>query len=328
MRSKMVSLVLACVLAAGAASAGTVYLNFDDGGATLPDGITTGTGGWGDPAYADGALVLSGGGPYMNFPSTWISGQSVTMEFTIPDLLAGIPAERGGTGWQEGTFNAGWKAGGTLCKMGGGILGGPNGSYNGITTTHLGMVDWSNTYAGNDFDIEGACALTTGFRVTIKVVVDADADTWTTYYAYGDNATTPTQRATNWTLLYQFTAVDLTGDDLSWGIQSWGALLRVDDVIIEGDAVPNFGTAPGFGQVTVTDLSGMTEEAAVAAATDAGLTIGNITYEHSDTVPSGQLISQSLDAGSSVDSGSTIDLVISLGSASDVPALCVPFFQD
>ncbi len=322
MKSRIIALLISYVLVASAASAGTVYLNFDDGGATLPDGVSTGTGGWGDPAFADGALVLSGGGPYIWFPTEWLAEQSITMEFTIPDLLAGIPAARGGTGWQEDTYNGGWKVGSSICFMGGGIMGG----YNDIENTHLGMVDCSNTYAGSDFDIEGACALTTGFRVTIKVVVDADAKTWTTYYAYGDDATTPAKRATNWTQLYSFGGIDLVSGDWNWGIQCYGALLRVDDVIIEGAAVPDFGTAPGYGQITVTEVSGMSEADAVAACTNIGLTIGSITYEHSDTVASGQVISQSLEAGSSVDSGTAINLVISLG-VQNVPALSVPFFR-
>ncbi len=192
MKMKSLTLLLSCLLLAGAASAGTAYMNFDDGGVTLPDGVTTGYEGWGNVTWTDGHLLLDGGGPYIFFPNAWISGQSLTMEFTIPDLMVLIPAERGGTGWQGTTFNAGWKfVQDTFCLMGGGILGGADGTYNGITTTHLGMVDCGNAYAGSDFDIESACAQASGFRVTIKIVVDATAQTWSAYYAYGDDATTP-----------------------------------------------------------------------------------------------------------------------------------------
>ncbi len=250
-KSSRVAMALAFVLAASVASAGTVYLNFDDGGAALPEGTTLGTGGWGDPAFADGALVLSGGGPVIKFPNDWISGQTVTMEFTIPNMMGCIPAERGGTGWQEGSYNAGWKfVQDTFCIMGNGLLCG----YLEIVTSHIGMVDCGNAYAGADFDIEGACAQTTGFRVTIKCVMDAEAQTMTAYYAYGDDATTPTQRATNWTLLYSFSDVVFDHPEF-WGIQSFGVSLLVDDVIIESSTAPDYGTAPPLPQADVPEIS-------------------------------------------------------------------------
>jgi beta-lactam-binding protein with PASTA domain len=49
------------------------------------------------------------------------------------------------------------------------------------------------------------------------------------------------------------------------------------------------------------------------AITDAGLVVGTITIEYSSTVPSGYLISQSLEAGIEVGEGTTVDLVVSAG---------------
>jgi beta-lactam-binding protein with PASTA domain len=78
------------------------------------------------------------------------------------------------------------------------------------------------------------------------------------------------------------------------------------------------GSAVNFvvslGQPQVPDVVGMTEaDAFLAVSNTDGLTIGNVTYEFSDTVATGLVISQDPIAGTAVSTGSTVDLVISLG---------------
>ena len=63
----------------------------------------------------------------------------------------------------------------------------------------------------------------------------------------------------------------------------------------------------------VPDVVGMSEAEATSAITSAGLAVGTVDYEHSDTVPEGYVIGQSPPAGTSVDEGSNVDLTISLG---------------
>ena len=65
--------------------------------------------------------------------------------------------------------------------------------------------------------------------------------------------------------------------------------------------------------VTVHDVVGLTQSSAETAITGAGLVVGTVTRQYSDTVPAGRVISQSPAAGDSVASGSPVSLVVSLG---------------
>jgi serine/threonine protein kinase/beta-lactam-binding protein with PASTA domain len=69
----------------------------------------------------------------------------------------------------------------------------------------------------------------------------------------------------------------------------------------------------GKGQVLMPDLTGLTEEAAGTAITNAKLVLGTKTVENSATVPNGQVISSDPAAGSKIAAGSTVNLVISNG---------------
>ena len=66
-------------------------------------------------------------------------------------------------------------------------------------------------------------------------------------------------------------------------------------------------------EVDVPDVIGMTQSAAESAITGAGLSVGSITEEYSNTLPADQVISQNPAAGESVAAGSTVALVVSKG---------------
>jgi beta-lactam-binding protein with PASTA domain len=70
---------------------------------------------------------------------------------------------------------------------------------------------------------------------------------------------------------------------------------------------------------TVPDVGGMTEADANSAITSANLAVGAVTHEFSDTVTAGEIISQNPLAGTTVPAGSSVDLVVSLGTAFTVP---------
>jgi hypothetical protein len=67
--------------------------------------------------------------------------------------------------------------------------------------------------------------------------------------------------------------------------------------------------------VSVPNVVGGTQAAAGTAITGAGLMVGTVTMQSSATVASGNVISESPAAGSSVVSGSTVSLVVSSGPA-------------
>ena len=73
-------------------------------------------------------------------------------------------------------------------------------------------------------------------------------------------------------------------------------------------------SAAGTTGISVPKITGQTEEAARAALTAAGLTAGNVTSAHSDTVPEGQIISQSPAEGSAAEEGAAVDFIISSGT--------------
>ncbi len=67
----------------------------------------------------------------------------------------------------------------------------------------------------------------------------------------------------------------------------------------------------GLAPVTVPNVVGLTQSAATSAITEAGLTVGQITQQASETVPAGTVIRQNPAAGTSVQPGSAVDLVVS-----------------
>jgi uncharacterized repeat protein (TIGR01451 family) len=67
--------------------------------------------------------------------------------------------------------------------------------------------------------------------------------------------------------------------------------------------------------VAVPNVVGQTQAAATTAITGAGLVLGTVTIAPSYTVASGLVISESPVAGTSVSSGSSVNLVISIGTA-------------
>ena len=73
---------------------------------------------------------------------------------------------------------------------------------------------------------------------------------------------------------------------------------------------------PAVVEVEVPSLYGMKEEDARSLLSEKKLTIGDISYESSDEVSSGKIISQSPGSSNKVSEGSKVDIVISTGSSS------------
>ena len=86
--------------------------------------------------------------------------------------------------------------------------------------------------------------------------------------------------------------------------------------LVAGDSVTLFvSKGPDIKYVSVPDFTGLTEEKAMSVLTSNDLMLGQVTYEPSDTVEKGRIISQSRTAYSEVPSISTkIDFVVSSGS--------------
>jgi len=87
--------------------------------------------------------------------------------------------------------------------------------------------------------------------------------------------------------------------------------------VTEGSTV-NLVVSSGPCPVTVPDVVGQDQASAEAAIAAAGLVVGEITVQCSDTVPAGSVISQNPAGGASVAPGSTVDLVVSTGPCNAV----------
>jgi beta-lactam-binding protein with PASTA domain len=100
------------------------------------------------------------------------------------------------------------------------------------------------------------------------------------------------------------------------------------DVVISQSPAPNTPVLIGSSvdlvvslgrPVTVPDVLNRTEAEANSVITSAGLTVGTITHEYSETVTAGLVISQNPVGGTTVPADSSVDLVISLGQSVVVP---------
>jgi len=78
------------------------------------------------------------------------------------------------------------------------------------------------------------------------------------------------------------------------------------------------------GPVTVPNVVNLTQAAAVAAITGAGLTVGAVTQQSNATVPAGSVSSQNPVSGAGVSAGSAVNLVVSTGPAPAPGPVAVP----
>ncbi|MCD8365741.1 MAG: Stk1 family PASTA domain-containing Ser/Thr kinase [Clostridiales bacterium] len=81
----------------------------------------------------------------------------------------------------------------------------------------------------------------------------------------------------------------------------------------EGDTVTIY-VSQGSETTKVPNVVGKTESDAKTALGDAGLNVGTVTQEYSDSVAEGNVISQSVSYGQYVDMGTSVDLVVSKGA--------------
>ena len=108
-------------------------------------------------------------------------------------------------------------------------------------------------------------------------------------------------------------SLDLTG----WMLTSAGGISADGLTIVGGGTNPSGNTEAWRAVidpvVNVPDLTEMTQADAESAIISAEFTIGNITYEYSNTVPKGYVTSQSPAAGAWAPINSEVNIVISLG---------------
>ncbi len=143
------------------------------------------------------------------------------------------------------------------------------------TASNLSPLDFSATASDPDLD-------NVSFEWALDGVVMSNADSWTYTPGIGETGTR---------------SVRLTVSDLN--PLSEDAIETRLVVLIE--------------EVLVPDVVGDTQAVAEAAIVAAGLTVGTVDTESSDTVPAGDVISQDSAGGTVALLGSTVNLVVSIG---------------
>jgi beta-lactam-binding protein with PASTA domain len=83
--------------------------------------------------------------------------------------------------------------------------------------------------------------------------------------------------------------------------------------MLERGGTVTFWVSQGKPEVEVPDVTGDPLNVATSTLQQAGFNVGEVTYDTSDTVPEGSVISQDPPAGNKVEKGATVDLVISRG---------------
>jgi len=95
----------------------------------------------------------------------------------------------------------------------------------------------------------------------------------------------------------------------------WPWVALVAALLLVGLGVAYALGAFGGGGVVVPTLAGLTEDQAETALAAAGLTLGVVGTENHDSIEPGLIISQDPPAGDEVESGTAINIVVSLGIA-------------
>jgi serine/threonine-protein kinase len=95
-----------------------------------------------------------------------------------------------------------------------------------------------------------------------------------------------------------------------------GSVIRTDPpatTSVDPESTVRVYVSTGAEQVTVPDLSGLDQGAATAALEEAGLELGTITDQNSPSIAAGIVMGASPASNTDVDTGSTVDLVLSNG---------------
>ncbi|MDU6173987.1 MAG: Stk1 family PASTA domain-containing Ser/Thr kinase [Clostridium perfringens] len=106
-----------------------------------------------------------------------------------------------------------------------------------------------------------------------------------------------------------------------------GIVLKVDpnvDSTVKSGSEVKLTVSAGEGQIKVPNLADMNLDSVKRTLKSLGLEIGTVNEEYSDSVPRGEVISQSPNANESVDKGSKVNVTISKGKEIKTTTLNIP----
>ncbi len=210
---------------------------------------------------------------------------------------------------------------------------GPPAQKNGNDWDILGMFSVLGNYAVAQLNSNCAATGSYGIRIEVKPTAHSSCITISPQGTYYVNIAT--NFTTGYTVMWVWTAtgtlvgnVNVTAGDTGgtlyfvfFGNNEAGA--NSGTTTYFQNTMVNFSSAstssPLFwtqiAQVAVPNVAGDTQSAASTAITSAGLVVGTVTVQSSSTVPSGDVVSESPSANTSVNVGSSVNLVMSSGPA-------------
>jgi beta-lactam-binding protein with PASTA domain len=143
-------------------------------------------------------------------------------------------------------------------------------------------------------------------EITMTATTATDASDVEYYFACIEDAA----QDSGWQDSAAYTAADLAGStEYTFTVQARDKSVNQNATAL---SVAESATT-GAVNVTVPNVVGMAQAAAEAAITAASLTVGNVTTAYSAIVAVGNVISQNPADGASASSGSSVDIVVSLG---------------
>ncbi|NIA14185.1 MAG: DUF5011 domain-containing protein [Nitrospiraceae bacterium] len=240
MKTKLASALVLLLAVASTAWAGTCYINFDgdDGsGSSLPAGVT-----FAATTFDGATATVDRAGGNILFPPAWVADAELTAEFTIQDL-SGFLADAG----DAGSWVFGFQLAGGGCCYPAAV----------ITNDGLGITDHTVVFSECGVNSAGSAdaPLAGSSLATLRFVADPVANEVRTYIAYDTDATIAAGRATNWTLVATYGWGSIHFGNWLFGVQSWGKVGVIDDIIITGANVPDFGTPPPLPDTTAPEIT-------------------------------------------------------------------------
>ncbi|MCR5665452.1 MAG: Stk1 family PASTA domain-containing Ser/Thr kinase [Eubacterium sp.] len=179
----------------------------------------------------------------------------------------------------------------------------------GLTIENGGTVSSDSIEEGNvvSQDVEEGEEISKGSTVTVTLSSGAGEISVPDVTGYEESSAINTleDKGLKYTREYEYSDSVASGKVISTSPEAGSSVKEGDTVTIT--------ISQGVETVQVPDVTGKTKKKAKSALKAAGLELGNVTSEYSDSVAKGKVISQGVSAGKYVDSGTSVSIVVSLG---------------
>ena len=275
------------------------YVFYLDNVASDGDIVFTFDGGWGD-SLGINVFALSG-----------TADGDPTATDTVNVAGAGMSLAAPGSGGFM-LYQTGLRGGSTAVTS---VTGATNNGVTTLTNSRGTAAYWNGTTSGATYS--GSTGGTNGYDVASMAFFPTTSTQVTVPDVVGLAQTAAESAITGASLTVGAETTDYSASVPSGDVISQDPAAGVEVVTGSSvDLVISLGPPP---PVNVPDVVGLDQATAESTITGASLAVGTVTYQNDAVVAAGNVISQDPTAGSTVDTGSSVDLVVSLGPQPTVP---------